>query len=180
MSNDPPFGWGAVARPRTATLHRQPWLLSSARADYLNPLASESLRWEEGLVASVVSWSGTSLWTFILSWWGLFVVGAMDTTRPQDLKGQTSEGRGVERTRGCPCDPRLPASLSGLLSPAAPAPGPPGELRPSTCAQADTQIFRSPRAQPASDQSHGAGRGQGYTLGSRDLPEDFSCMAFSE
>lgn len=169
-----------MARPRTATLHRQPWLLSSARADYLNPLASESLRWEEGLVASAVSCSGAPLWTFILSWWGLFVVGAMDTTRPQDLKGQTSEGRGAERTQGCPCDPRLPASPSGLLSPAAPASGPSRELRPSTCAQADTQILRSPRAQPASEQSRGAGRGQVYALGSRDLPEDFSCIAFSK
>lgn len=89
------------------------------------------------MVASVVSWSGHLCGTFILSWWGRLAVGAMDTTRPQDLKGQASEGPGMERTwGGCPSDLQLPASLTRLLGPAAPAPGPPGGLGPSTWAQA--------------------------------------------
>lgn len=63
-------------------------------------------------MASVVSWSGHLCGTLILSWWGQLVVGAMDTARPQDLKGQTLEGPGVERIWGCSGDPRLPASLN--------------------------------------------------------------------
>ena len=110
------LGPGPGPRPSTA----RPGCFQGRGVGYLNPLASESRRWELGLVASVVSWSGTSLWTFILSWWGLFLVEVMDTTRPQNLKDQSSEGLEMERPRACPCDPMgvIPASPVGLWGPA--------------------------------------------------------------
>ena len=67
------LGPGPGPRPSTA----RPGCLQGPGVGYLNPLASESWRWELGLVASVVSWSGTSLRTFSLSWWGLFLVGTV-------------------------------------------------------------------------------------------------------
>lgn len=59
------------------------------------------------------------------------MVGVMDATRPQDLKHQSSEGREMEKTWGCLCDPtRLPAPppwSSGLAC--NPSLWPPGALQ---------------------------------------------------
>lgn len=88
-----------------------------------------------GGLRGLLEW--TSLWDFYPQLVGT-VSGGGDgyhkTSRPQraGLRGSW-DGKDLG---GCPSDLQLPASLTRLLGPAAPAPGPPGGLGPSTWAQA--------------------------------------------
>lgn len=91
------------------------------QAHCLNLLACERLRWEEGLVASVVSWRGTSLWHFYpplvetVSGGG---DGYSKTSRPQSaaLRGAKGNSQG----------PLASCFANGAPRPAAPAPVLPG------------------------------------------------------